>query len=89
MIYKTLHKKLKIEQHGTCTTQNRRGTHLYSKGMQFMLHWWHPSCSCFIDHCLSFQGLWFTLLFYFIWFSWMELLSRNLRNFCFSENQGP
>jgi len=41
-IYKTLHRKLKIEQHEPTT--NRGWTQVLRKSKQFLLHMWHPSC---------------------------------------------
>jgi hypothetical protein len=46
MIYKILHRKLKIEQHET--TKNQGWTQLLRKGKQFLLHMWYPTCySCY------------------------------------------
>jgi len=46
MIYKALHRKLKIEQHEP--TNNRGSTKLLWKGKQFLLHMLHLSCySCY------------------------------------------
>jgi len=44
-IYKTLHKKLKIELH-MCTnpTKNWGWTHVLLKCTQPLFHWWHLSC---------------------------------------------
>jgi len=36
MIYKTLHRKLRIGKHESH----------YNKGKQFLFHLWHPSCYC-------------------------------------------
>ena len=41
-IYKTLHRKLKIEQHERA---KNRGELMYSE-MMFLLHMWHPSRYC-------------------------------------------
>ena len=51
MIYKALHRKLKIEQHEPPPqkkiTQKTGGKHVLRKGQQFLFHQLHPSCySC-------------------------------------------
>ena len=49
MIYKTLHRKQKILQHEPTQKMGvgGGGTHVPQKGVQFLLHKWHPSCySC-------------------------------------------
>jgi hypothetical protein len=45
MIYKTLHRKVTIEQHEL--HQNRRWIHMLQKDKQFLLHLWYPSCYSF------------------------------------------
>ena len=45
MIYKTLHRKVTIEQHEL--HQNRRWIHVLQKDKQFLLHLWYPSCYSF------------------------------------------
>ena len=39
MIYKTLHRKQRINQHKPI--ENRGWTRMLRKGKQFLLHWWH------------------------------------------------
>ena len=47
IIYKTLHKKQKILQHEPTQNIGGGGTHVPQKGIQLLLHKWHPSCySC-------------------------------------------
>jgi hypothetical protein len=41
--YKTLHRKLKIEQ--LEPNKNQVWAHVLQKGKQFLLKMWHPSCS--------------------------------------------
>jgi len=44
MIYKTLHRKLKIEQHEP--SKSRGWAQVHWKGHQYLLHMWHPLCYC-------------------------------------------